>query len=257
MPPSAVGPILPIAVFAAILAALGIAAFVFLRQFPLTWVQRFLYLLDIALCKVLWRATVHGRLGVAPGQGAVLVCNHRSSVDPCFLQLTTPRVVHWMVAKEYYTYWASGWFLRTVETIPVSRGGIDTAAVMAAIRYARQGTLVGIFPEGRLNTTNQVLLPGRPGAALIALKARVPVIPCFLRGGPASSSVLRPLVTPSRTELWVGQPIDLSEYYGREDERGVLEDMTKRILREMARLGGYPDFQPSLAGRFYKPGWTG
>ena len=51
-----------------------------------------------------------------------------------------------------------------------------------AIRYAQEGGLVGLFPEGRVNTTDELLLPGRPGAALIALRARVPVIPCYVQG---------------------------------------------------------------------------
>jgi hypothetical protein len=51
-----------------------------------------------------------------------------------------------------------------------------------------------------------------------------------------------------------GPPIDLSEYYGRENERKVLEEITRRLLSEIAKLAGCDDFRPELAGRFYKPG---
>ena len=73
--------------------------------------------------------------------------------------------------REYVMSPAFAWVLRTIEVIPVNRGGIDTAATKQAIRYASQGDLVGMFPEGRINEGGQFLLPGRPGAAMIALKA--------------------------------------------------------------------------------------
>ncbi len=224
-----------------------------LRRLRLTWPQRGLYALNTLLCRTLWRVTTTGPLPVENHQGAIIICNHRSSADPCFVEMTTDRVVHWLVAKEYYEHWAFRWLLRAAESIPVSRGGIDTPAVKAAIRIASQGGLVGLFPEGRVNFSDRILLPGRPGAALIALKSRVPVIPCFIRGAPPARYVLEPLIHPARVEVIVGKPIDVSKFYGREDERGVLEELTRRFLREIAALGGHGDFQPSLAGRFYKP----
>ncbi len=224
-----------------------------LRGLPLSWTQRWLYALNMLLCRTLWRVRITAPLPVGQHQGAIIICNHRSSADPCFIEMTTQRVVHWLVAKEYYEHWAFHWLLKAAESIPVTRGGIDTLAVKAAIRIASQGGLVGLFPEGRVNATDRILLPGRPGAALIALKSRVPVIPCYIRGAPPARYVLEPLIHPAKVEVIVGRPIDLSDFYGREDERGVLEELTRRFLREIAALGGYPDFQPALAGRFYKP----
>jgi len=253
-PPEPLGPqVLAGTVFSLVVLSAGALVSYPLRRLRLTWPQRWLYALNMFLCRTLWRVTTTGQLPVSDQQGAIVICNHRSSADPCFIEMTTQRVVHWLVAKEYYEHWAFRWLLRAAESIPVTRGGIDTLAVKTAIRIASQGGLVGLFPEGRLNATDRILLPGRPGAALIALKSRVPVIPCYIRGGPPARYVLEPLIRPARVEVIVGRPIDLSEFFGREDERGVLEELTRRFLREIAVLGGYLDFQPTLAGRFYKP----
>jgi len=240
------------------LTVLGLALAAYLRslrrRLPLTLTQSCWYGVNVLVAKLLWRARISGPLPVPPSHGAVIVCNHRSSIDPCFVELATTRPVHWMVAKEYCDHRSFGWFLRMAEVIPTNRGGIDTAATKAAIRCAQNGGIVGVFPEGRINTTGRVLLPGRPGAALIALKGRVPIVPCYVRGSPFSKNLLRPLIMPAKVELKIGRPIDVSEFYGREGEREVLEEITRRVLREMARLAGAPDFQPELAGRFYKPG---
>jgi 1-acyl-sn-glycerol-3-phosphate acyltransferase len=240
-----------------VLAALGLSVIAFLafrfRHFPLTWHQRFWWGVNLVLSRVLWRARVSGPLPVAPGQGAIVICNHRSPVDPCLIELGTHRVIHWLIAKEYCSDWRLSWFLRMAEVIPTNRAGMDTAATKMAIRYAQNGELVGLFPEGRLNTTDNFMLSGRPGVALIALKARVPIIPCYAKDCPYDGTTLGALLMHARVKVIVGRPVDVSEYCGREKERGVLEKLTRRLMHEVARLGGHPEFEPELAGRFYKP----
>ncbi len=238
------------------LIGLGLVAWaaVRFRRSPFTPVQTVVYALMYLIVRVLWRARIVGRLAVPPGQGAVVVCNHLGPLDSFSIALSADRLVHWMVAREYCEHPAFGWFLRICGVIPVGRAGIDTAATKQAIRYAREGELVGLFPEGRINTTDELLASGRPGAAMIALKARVPVVPCYITGSPYDGTVWRALFMPAKIRLKVGRPMDLSEFHGRDNEREVLEDLTKRFLVEIAGLAGCPDFQPKLAGRFYKPG---
>ena len=239
---------------AALLAAVLAWVFVRYKRTGLSPGQYALYWVNYVLTRLLWRAKISGPLPVTKGQGAVIICNHTSSVDTCVIQLAAgPRVVHWMVAKEYFANPVFGYLLRLVQCIPVSRAGIDTAATKLAIRYAQQGHLVGLFPEGRINTTDNLLLPGRPGAAMIALKARVPVIPCYLEGVPYGGTVTSSLSMPADARFVVGEPIDLSPYFDRRKEEGVLQELTKRFLSEIAALAGRTDYVPELAGRKWKP----
>jgi 1-acyl-sn-glycerol-3-phosphate acyltransferase len=208
--------------------------------------------LNVVYTRVVWRTTVRGAIDLPPGQGGVIICNHRGSLDPAFIGLVVDRMVPWMVAKEYWANPMLGWFFRTCQCIPVGRGGVDTAATKMAIRHATSGELVGMFPEGRINETDQLLLPSRPGFALVALKARVPVIPCYIQGAPYDGTVWGSLFMPAKVRLLIGNPIDLSPYYGREQDHEVLEMLAKRLLHEIAILAGHPEFEPQLAGRSWR-----
>ena len=142
-----------------VLSLLGLAlvarVVIALRRMPFTPFQSILFGINYLLVRVLWRAEVRGSLSIPPTQGAVIVCNHRAPIDPFFLYLATRRLIHWMVAKEFVDNPGMSWFFRRVGTISVNRGGIDTAATKMAIRCTQEGGLVGLFPEGRINTTDR------------------------------------------------------------------------------------------------------
>jgi 1-acyl-sn-glycerol-3-phosphate acyltransferase len=223
------------------------------RRTNYTLGQSILYLINSLVTRLIWRTTISGRLPIGPAQGAVIVSNHRSGIDPLLIQVATDRVVHWMVASEYFEYSIMGLVFRTLGSIPVGRRGVDTAATKQAIRWAKEGGLLGLFPEGRINRTDEQLLPGRPGAALIALKARVPVIPVFIEGAPYNGSALGPFLMTARVRVTIGQPIDLSPWFDREKDREVLGELTKRFLKEIAQLAGNASFEPQLAGKNWHP----
>jgi 1-acyl-sn-glycerol-3-phosphate acyltransferase len=230
-----------------------IGTLISMRRHRSTFVQGFLLGLNALFNRLRWHTRVDRPMPIAPDQGAIIIANHRSGFDPMFLQAAAPRMIHWMVAKEYCVkHWLAPFF-RAIESIPAGRAGIDTAAVKQAIRLAETGHLVGIMPEGRINESSEILMPGRPGAALVALRARVPVIPCYIEGAPYNGTVTGPLFMSARVRVTIGDPIDLSEYYDRDREPGVIEELTKRFLKEIARLGGVENYEPQLAGRHWKP----
>lgn len=241
--------ILAIAVLTACGAVLAGAVVTIYRRSHYTPAQFPLYMLNFVLGRVRWRARIIGSIGLPPGKGAVIVSNHVGPIDPGLIALACRRPVHWMVASEYCSHPAVGWALRILGAIPVGRAGIDTKATKLAIRHAQSGELVGMFPEGRINNTGQFMLPGRPGAALVALKACVPVIPCYITGSPYRGSAFSFLILPARARVVVGRPLDISSLCDVQNERDVLESLTRTFMIEIARLAGVQDFEPQLAGK--------
>jgi 1-acyl-sn-glycerol-3-phosphate acyltransferase len=223
------------------------------RRTEMSPLQFGMWILARALTRLLWRATASGPLQLPSGQGAVLVCNHRSSVDPFFIQTLTTRKTHWMVAREFCEHPAFRWFLRTCEVIPVNRGGIDTAATRHAIRLASDGQVVGMLPEGRINMTDRLLLAGRPGAALVALKANVPIVPCYIEGAPYDEVPWSPFFMPARVRVHFGQPLDVSAFHSDEADENGSREVLLQAMRAIAALAGDLEFEPQVAGKGWKP----
>jgi 1-acyl-sn-glycerol-3-phosphate acyltransferase len=212
-----------------------------------------LLLINRLLTSLLWRTSAPRDVPLPPGRGGVIVCNHRSSVDPFFVQRSTQRPIHWMVAREYVEHPALRWFLTTCEVIPVNRGGIDTAAIKQALRYVRAGGVIGMFPEGRINRTDELFISVRPGAAAVAIKTRAIMLPCYLAGSPYGGTAISPFFMPARVRLQYGETIDAALYADRieagEDEAAVIRELLVRSLLAIARLAGQADFELDFAGR--------
>ena len=210
------------------------------------------YYVDRLLLGLLWRMP-YPRRQIPSDMGAILICNHRSSVDPCLVQaIIGKRVCHWMGAQIYSGSPFVVWAFKHLEIIPVRKTGNDTSPIKSAIRMARKGELVGIFPEGGINRSEDFMLPIRPGLVMIALKARVPIIPCYLEGSPYQDNYLKSLMTPSRVIVKMGPPIDLSDYYGRRLDKTETDWLTVYCIQQIAKLAGKPDYQPVIAGRQWK-----
>ena len=215
--------------------------------------QTFFWLLAKFLTRFFWRTKIENPFPIAGAGSAVIICNHRSSVDPFFVQISVRRVVHWMVAREYCEHRVFGALLKIAEVIPVNRGGIDTASTKAAIRLVSEGGMVGMLPEGRINTTEQFMGSVRPGAILIALKAQAPIVPCYIENAPYKGTVWSPFVMRARTRVRYGTPIDLSPYYGQEKDGELVRKLLIECVSAIAALADRPDFVPQVAGRKWKP----
>lgn len=241
-------------IFLSVVGGLALAGLVAVyRRKHYSPLQFCLWIGALFLTRLLWRADLPRRLPLDEDERAVIVCNHRSSIDPFFVQVCHSRPIHWMVAREFCEHPAFRWFLAACEVIPVNRGGIDTAATRQAIRWVQEGGRIGMFPEGRINMTDDFLLPVRPGAAMVALRARAPILPCYIEGSPYNRTPWSPFFMRARVRIHFGERIDLSDYYDRADEPEIAGQIMLQVCRALAKLAGRDDCEPKLAGRRWKP----
>jgi 1-acyl-sn-glycerol-3-phosphate acyltransferase len=193
---------------------------------------RFWHLIVVLICRVYHHLKVRTR-NVLPRDGAaILVCNHISGLDPLLLQAASHRLIIWMMAKEYYDIPRLNWFFRIINAIPVQRSGRDMAAMRAAMRALEDGQILGVFPEGRI-ATEQDLLPFQTGVALMAIKCRAPVYPAYIDGTTRGKEMVPALIRPNTVTLRFGPQV----VFDRSDtSRENLEKATAAIKSAIEAL---------------------
>ena len=112
----------------------------------------------------------------------------------------------------------------------------NKASINLTITYLKNKEPVMIFPEGKRNDGN--LLRGHLGIARLALNSRVPVLPCGIIG--ANKVLPKGKFFPrlARCEVKIGKQMHFAEYYGKKQTKKILEEVTRSIMKEIARLIG-------------------
>jgi 1-acyl-sn-glycerol-3-phosphate acyltransferase len=164
-----------------------------------------------------------------PEGGYVLACNHVSSFDPWPLgmPLWPETGLRFMAKSELYWFPLSK-LIDGAGAFPVHRGQRDTVAIETAVRLAREGNVVAMFPEGTRRTKGLLKTrEARPrsGAARIALEAGVPLVPAALSG---TDRLLR----LGKLRVAYGAPVDIDDLRGRD----IAEAAQEATVRLMARI---------------------
>lgn len=193
-------------------------------------------------------------VGRSMGPGMV-ICNHTSPIDPLFLQsVCRHRLITWMMAREYLQVKGLGWLFKAVGIIPVERSGRDSGSLRAALRALQSGRILGIFPEGRIEETPD-LLPFHSGAALMAIKAGVTIYPAYLDGTQRGQGMVQACVVPNSATLAFGPPLRLDGFTTSKEDldaatdvlRNAVDSLRQLTARYTAQCRGHR-FLPSLAG---------
>jgi 1-acyl-sn-glycerol-3-phosphate acyltransferase len=192
------------------------------------------------LFHLLFRIRYRGREHIPPEGGLILASNHISVLDPVIIAMsvtTTGRAVRFLAAAEFFRKPFIGWGLRRIRQIPIRRGASDRRALEQAAGVIRRGALAGIFPEGTLSPDGAPL-PGKRGAARIALASGVPILPCGIwgtrarwpRGGIRWTRPLRPKVVVAFGPLL--------EPAGRLEDPNDVQTLTDLIMAAIAEQTG-------------------
>jgi dTDP-4-amino-4,6-dideoxygalactose transaminase len=160
----------------------------------------------------------------------VLAANQISNLDGVAVGCALfPRQVRWLGKAELFKPLLAP-VLRGIGVIPVRRGEGDVEALATAVRLAKSGQAVGIFPEGtrrKKGLRKKRLARPHVGAARIALAAGVPLVPAAI-AGTERITLLR------RWSVAFGPPVSVEDLDG--NRRLAARDLTRRLMDAIAEL---------------------
>lgn len=194
--------------------------------------RRFLLWVLHLLVRLCTRITVSGLENMPRTGGVLVVANHLGDADLVVGLAFCPRVADIFTKAELYDYPIIGKLMEAYGVIWLHRGWPDRRALRAALDGFAEGRLIGIAPEGRESLIG-ALEEGTGGAAYLALKGNVPVVPITFTGTENSHLYghLKRLRRPPIT-MTVGAPFRLENSTNRKESiaRG-----TETIMRALSR----------------------
>jgi 1-acyl-sn-glycerol-3-phosphate acyltransferase len=207
------------------------------------WLAKFVFLGP--LLRMLWRPWAQGGENIPSDRPAIIASNHLSFCDSFFMPIVIRRKVTFLAKAEYFTTPGikgrlTRSFMTAVGMVPIDRGDADAAraALNTGVRVLKEGTLLGIYPEGTRSPDGR-LYRGKTGVARLALESGALVIPCAM----VNTEIIQPpgRLFPKlrpRPGVIFGKPLDFSRYEGMSGDRFVERSMTDEIMYELMQLSG-------------------
>ena len=170
---------------------------------------------------------VHPSRGIGkenlPEGGALLCPNHTKASDPFFVvfSLGLKNRITAMAKIEILKVPVIGWLLSKAGVIGVDRGKADVAALKTAMKMLKSGEKMVLFPEGTRVEESAETHEAKSGAAMLALRTGVPIVPVYI---PGKKNWFRP------TTVVFGEP-----FYPKTAERRATPEEYKAINEELMR----------------------
>ncbi len=176
--------------------------------------------------KLVRRLKTYGDPRLQDGQGVLVVSNHISYWDPVVIGCILNRKIHYMAKAELFNIPVLGALITNFGTFPVQREGINPSSIRRALELFNSGEVVGIFPEGTRSKTSEMLNP-HLGAAMLALKGGVPLLPIALSGTKGYWGQIK---------VNVGRPMNLTTPKRQKVTREEMEYVSRELMAEISRL---------------------
>ena len=134
-----------------------------------------------ALFKAVYKPSVSGENNIPPSGRIILAGNHTNYFDCLLVACATKRCVHYL-AKDELMKGPLKIIFKGLGIIPVNRRQKDKAALETAEAYLNDGKVIGIFPEGTINRTDDIIMPFKFGAVKMAADTDTEIVPFVISG---------------------------------------------------------------------------
>ena len=124
----------------------------------------------------MYRPTYIGLENIPKDKSFILAGNHTSYLDPILVASTTKECVHFFAKNSLYKGIKKPLF-KSLGIIPVDRTIKDKNALNMGIKYLNDDKVIGIFPEGTINKTNDKIMEFKYGAVKMSKETNKLIVP--------------------------------------------------------------------------------
>ena len=181
------------------------------------------------------RMSIEGRQHLPPTGAYVLAPVHRSYVDTPITACVTRRRIRFMGKDSMWKYPAFGSLISALGAFPVSRGTADREALQRCVTVLAAGEPLVLFPEGE-RKDGPVVQPLLDGAAYIASKAGVSIIPVGIGGSDRVMPRGAKFVFPRKVRVMIGAPIVAEAGPTGRVSRSAVQAVSAELHSELQRL---------------------
>ena len=183
----------------------------------------------IALYKLVFRMEITGeenKTKAAENGGFIICANHVNILDAVAVVVFSKEKIRFIGKYDLARIGIVRWLAHLFDVIPIKRNTQDLEAMKRCLKALKNNEILGIFPEGtrRGLAKNQKV---KNGAAFMAMRAGVPVVPVGISG------TFKPF---SKFYITYGEPIDLAKYKIKGQEKEGQELATKEIMDNIIML---------------------
>jgi len=186
-------------------------------------------------CRVWCRMSIEGRENFPASGSFILAPTHRSIIDTPVASGVYRKRMRFMGADKWWSNRHFGKLLTALGGFPVSRGSADREALRRCIAVIEGGEPLVLFPEGE-RKSGPVVQPLFEGAAYVAMKTGVPIIPVGIGGSERVMPKGTKLIHPRKMHVMVGAPLTMPVTDSPKAQRAAARQLTIDLHAELQRL---------------------
>ena len=188
---------------------------------------KFLYVLTFFIWRIFYPLKIVNKKNWVKKTPYVVVSNHLSNIDPIYINAYFFERKKFLAKKELFKNKFVGKILKIAGGIPIDRNKIDFSAIKESLAALKNSQKLVVFPEGTRNKEDETLQEIKNGAAMLAIKAKVMLLPVHIE---KRAKIFR------RNKLIVGDAFSLEEFFDKKLDADTLNAAGKIIEEKLLDL---------------------
>lgn len=146
------------------------------------FVYHFVKFFGNIIYKILYFPRYYGVDNIPKEGPVILAGNHTHNLDAGFMIAAPKRTVRTVSKIELFSSKFKKWFFKSMGCISVDRSIHDKSTISNVMSCLENKEVIGIFPEGTVNKTENIILPFKYGAVSFAEKTGAYIVPFAITG---------------------------------------------------------------------------